>query len=64
MPLTNAEKQARWRARRDAEFKRLRKLAAKAAPANQEQLAEARKEIERLRKENAALKKLAGKAAG
>lgn len=32
MAFTNAEKQARWRARRDAEVEQLRKAAAKAAP--------------------------------
>jgi DNA repair exonuclease SbcCD ATPase subunit len=53
MALTNAEKQARWRAKRDAETERLRN-AAEAAPSSE--LIEARKEIERLRNEVAALK--------
>lgn len=48
MALSNAERQAPSRAKRDAEIERLRKAAGKAAPASQE-LAEARKEIERLR---------------
>jgi hypothetical protein len=55
MPLSNAERQARWRASRDAEIERLRKAAAQ-KPANaakaalSDELIEARKEIERLRK--------------
>ena len=55
MPLSNAERQARWRASRDAEIERLRKAAAQ-KPANaakaalSQELIEARKEIERLRK--------------
>jgi DNA repair exonuclease SbcCD ATPase subunit len=55
MGLTNAEKQARWRAKRDAEIGRLRK-AAGAPSSDSPELIEARKEIERLRKENAALR--------
>jgi hypothetical protein len=58
MPLSNSERQARYRDKRDAEFDRLRKGAVqrppKAAPAASSsaalQLIEARKEIERLRK--------------
>jgi hypothetical protein len=55
MTLSNAERQARWRASRDAEIERLRKAAAQ-KPANaakaalSQELIEARKEIERLRK--------------
>ncbi|MFK4725849.1 chromosome segregation ATPase [Bradyrhizobium niftali] len=49
MGLTNAEKQARWRAKRDAEIERLRKAAA--APPPDQELIEARAEIERLRNE-------------
>ena len=55
MTLSNAERQARWRASRDAEIERLRKAAAQ-KPANaakaalSDELIEARKEIERLRK--------------
>jgi len=49
MALSNAERQARSRAKRDAEIERLREAAGKAAPVSQE-LAEARTEIERLRK--------------
>lgn len=49
MALTNAEKQARWRAKRDAEIERLRKAAA--APPPDQELIEARAEIERLRNE-------------
>jgi hypothetical protein len=55
MPLSNAERQARWRASRDAEIERLLKAAAQ-KPANaakaalSDELIEARKEIERLRK--------------
>ena len=48
MGLSNAERQARWRAKRDAEIERLRKASGKAAPASRE-LAEARKEIAALR---------------
>jgi hypothetical protein len=55
MGLTNAEKQARWRAKRDAEIKRLRK-AAGAPSSDSQELIDARNEIERLRNENAALK--------
>jgi hypothetical protein len=62
MALSNAEKQARWRAKRAAEVEALRKAAgqqqphAKATAAPSAELAEARREIERLRSENAALK--------
>ena len=52
MDRTNAERQARWRAKRDAEVERLRKAAAQAAakaePSSSQELAEARKEIARL----------------
>ena len=55
MGLDNAERQARWRAKRSAEIERLRKVAAEQS----EQLAEARREIEivALERENATLKK-------
>jgi hypothetical protein len=59
MAFTNAEKQARWRAKRDAEIERLRKVAAgqpqaapvqdKPAAAPSDELLAARAEIERLR---------------
>ena len=54
MDLDNAERQARWRAKQNAEIERLRKAAAEQA----EQLAEARREIEIavLERENATLK--------
>jgi len=54
MGLDNAERQARWRAKQNAEIERLRKAAAEQA----EQLAEARREIEIavLERENATLK--------
>ena len=54
MGLDNAERQARWRAKQNAEIERLRKTAAEQA----EKLAEARKEIEIavLERENATLK--------
>ena len=54
MNLENAERQARWRAKQNAEIERLRKAAAEQA----EQLAEARREIEIavLERENATLK--------
>jgi hypothetical protein len=52
MGLSNAERRARWRAKRDAEIDRLRKAAATAKPAKtapaSQKLADARKEIERL----------------
>jgi hypothetical protein len=44
MGLSNAERQARWRAKRDAEIERLRKAAGKAAPATS-------REVERLTQE-------------
>ena len=55
MGLYNAERQARWRAKRGAEIERLRKVAAEQS----EQMAEARREIEivALERENATLKK-------
>ena len=55
MGLYNAERQARWRAKRSAEIERLRKVAAEQS----EQMAEARREIEiaALERENATLKK-------
>jgi hypothetical protein len=50
MALTNAEKQARWRAKRDAEIERLRNAASAAPSSNSTpELIAARKEIERLR---------------
>ena len=54
MDLDNAERQARWRAKQNAEIERLRKATAEQA----EQLAEARREIEIavLERENATLK--------
>ena len=54
MGLDNAERQAPWRAKQNAEIERLRKAAAEQA----EQLAEARREIEIavLERENATLK--------
>ena len=54
MGLDNAERQARWRAKQNAEIERLRKATAEQA----EQLAEARREIEIavLERENATLK--------
>ena len=55
MGLYNAERQARWRAKRGAEIERLRKVAAEQS----EQMAEARREMEivALERENATLKK-------
>ena len=55
MGLDNAERQARWRAKRGAEIERLRKVAAEQS----EQMAEARREMEiaALERENATLKK-------
>ena len=55
MGLDNAERQARWRAKRNTEIERLRKVAAEQS----EQMAEARREIEiaALERENATLKK-------
>jgi hypothetical protein len=72
MGLSNAERQARWRAKRDAEVERLRKEAAREQPAAKAgaatpspELIKAREEIERLRNENAALKaQRAGAGAG
>ena len=54
MGLSNAERQARWCTKWDAEIERLRKVAAEQS----EQLAEAQREIEivALARENAALK--------
>jgi hypothetical protein len=50
MGLSNAERQARWRAKRATEIERLCKAPAKAAPLSDSQkLVEARKEIETLR---------------
>jgi hypothetical protein len=51
MSLSNAERQARWRARHEAEIKALRKATSKASS---HELAEAKAEIARLRKELAA----------
>ncbi|MEY9227722.1 FtsZ-binding cell division protein ZapB [Bradyrhizobium japonicum] len=50
MGLNNAERQARFRAKRDAEIERLRKASNKPVPASQE-LDDARAEIKRLTKE-------------
>ncbi|MGM4958113.1 hypothetical protein [Bradyrhizobium sp. 604_D8_N2_3] len=50
MSLNNAERQARFRAKRDAEIERLRKAVPKPAPTSKE-LDDARAEIKRLSKE-------------
>jgi hypothetical protein len=58
MSLSNAERQARWKAKRSAEIEALRKAAKSADPASEE-LVQARQEIDRLRAQLAAASKAA-----
>ena len=62
MALSNLERQARWRAKRDAEMAALHKAAGQATRATkrlQSALFEARREMERLRQHVAALEQVA-----